>query len=79
MKRKVFPNENHKKQQKFFSTKKPRNASTSALSKPSFVEVENCLVELKKKEAMVCGICFKKNDINHSNQVISESTVVLSM
>ena len=50
--------------------KKPRNASTSALSKPSFLEVENCLIELKKKEAMVCGNCLKENDINHSNQVI---------
>ena len=70
VKRKVSPNENHKTQQKFFSTKKSRNASTSALSKPSFMEVENCLIELKQKEAMVCGNCLKENDINHSNQVI---------
>ena len=69
VKRKISPNQNHEKQQKFFSTKK-RRMITSTLSKPTLLQSEKCRTELKRTDPIFCGNCLKENDINLANQVI---------
>ena len=69
VKMKISPNQNHEKQQKFFSTKKHRMI-TSTLSKPTLLQSEKYRTELKRTDPIFCGNCLKGNDINLANQVI---------
>ena len=66
----VAPNALHKKQLRFFSTKK-RKRSTRALSlkKPSNVEYQVAQKKLRTAEVELCAVCWKREDKSLSQKI----------